>query len=133
MVIVVIQYRHRYLFKVIDAAIAILESYKGMVVAEQLLQFLRCGAGAHAGIPAVLCIAAFPRVVDHYLHGFGIVCHFSHLLLGIKIATIGCPYDGCSDYCLVAHCINQALYASTGIKIRVPIRRVGKPGVFTSS
>ena len=133
MVIIDIRCRHRHLFKVLDAAVTILEPDKGMVVAKQLPQFLRCAAGTHAGIPAVLCIAAFPSVVDRYLHGFGIVCHLFHLLLGIKIATIGCPYDGCSDYCLVAHCINQALYASTGIKIRVPIRRVGKPGVFTSS
>jgi hypothetical protein len=81
MVIVVIQYRRRYFFKVIDAAVVVLKPDKGMVIAEQLLQFLRCTAGTNAGIPAVLCIAALPRVVDCYLHGFGIVFHFSHLLL----------------------------------------------------
>jgi hypothetical protein len=81
MVIVVIQYRHRYLFKVLDAAVTILEPDKGMVVAEQRLQFPRCAAGTHIGISAVLGITALPGVVYRYLHGFGFVIHFFHLLL----------------------------------------------------
>ena len=81
MVIVVIQYRHRCILKVIDAAIVVLKPDKGMVIAEQRLQFLRCAAGTHIGISAVLGITALPGVVDRYFHGFGIVCHFSHLLL----------------------------------------------------
>jgi len=97
MVIVVIQYRHRHLFKVIDAAVVVFEPDKGMVIAEQLLQFFRCTAGTHIGIPAVLCVTALPGVVDRYLHGFGIVCHFSHLLLW-KMKLDQLPVD-----CFMSH------------------------------
>ena len=81
MVVVDIPSRHRHLLKVIDAAIAILEPDKGMVIAEQRLQFLRCAADSRIGISAVLGIAALPGVVDRYLYGFGFVIHFFHLLL----------------------------------------------------
>ena len=40
-------------------------------------------------ISAILGIAVLPGMVDCYLHGFGIVFHFFHLLLGIKIAPMG--------------------------------------------
>jgi hypothetical protein len=80
-IVVDISCQHHRLFEIVVIAVTILEPDKGMVIAEQRLQLLRCAAGTHIGISAVLGITALPGVVYRYLHGFGFVIHFFHLLL----------------------------------------------------
>ena len=49
--------------KVFDASVVVFELNKGVVIAEQLLQFFRGGSSTAVGICAVLCISILPGVI----------------------------------------------------------------------
>ena len=70
MVIVVVQYRHRHLFKVIDAAVVVFEPDKSVIVAEQFFQFVRSAASAAVRVFAVLRISVITGVINSHRERF---------------------------------------------------------------
>ena len=76
MVVVDIPSRHRYLLKVIDAAVTILEPDKGMIIAEQRLQFLWCAADSAVWVSAIFGIAALPGMVNCQHKRVCLLVHF---------------------------------------------------------
>ena len=63
MVVVIVKSGGSSFQKVFYAAVVVFELNKGVVIAEQLLQFFRGAFGTAVGICAVLCISILPGVI----------------------------------------------------------------------